>query len=176
MVLSELAGKVADDAMEATITTSNRKLITSLVLLTFAVIIFFFFAYWSRIRILLPIRHFIRVTEKIAEGDLSQRVEALSGSEFGRLGASFNSMTKERNEMQTVVEEKNIKLEKALCEIKTLRGIVPICAHCKKIRDDTGFWQQVEVYVDKHTEAKFSHGICPECVKDFFPEIYKDDS
>jgi PAS domain S-box-containing protein len=56
-------------------------------------------------------------------------------------------------------------LLKALHEIRTLRGIVPICAYCKKIRDDQGSWKQMEVYVRDHTEAEFSHGICPECVK-----------
>jgi PAS domain S-box-containing protein len=54
-------------------------------------------------------------------------------------------------------------LQKAFDDIKTLRGIVPICAWCKKIRDDNGYWQQVEVYIRNHTEADFSHGICPEC-------------
>jgi len=63
------------------------------------------------------------------------------------------------------------ELQRALAEIKTLRGIVPICASCKKIRDDAGFWQQVEVYVSDHSEAEFSHGICPECMKKLYPEL-----
>lgn len=62
-------------------------------------------------------------------------------------------------------------LKQAFDEIRTLRGIVPICASCKKIRDDKGFWSQVEVYVQKHTEAEFSHGICPDCMKNLYPEI-----
>jgi hypothetical protein len=57
------------------------------------------------------------------------------------------------------------RLEKTLGEVKTLKGIVPICSFCKKIRDDKGYWDQVEVYVSQHTEADFSHGICPECMK-----------
>lgn len=56
-------------------------------------------------------------------------------------------------------------------KIDTLRGIVPICSYCKQIRDDKGYWNQVEEYVSKHTEAEFSHGICPECIKKHFPEI-----
>jgi len=63
------------------------------------------------------------------------------------------------------------ELRRAFFEIKTLRGIVPICASCKKIRDDKGFWSQVEVYVTQHSEAQFSHGICPECVKKLYPEF-----
>jgi two-component system CheB/CheR fusion protein len=63
------------------------------------------------------------------------------------------------------------KLKKAMDDIRTLRGIIPICASCKKVRDDQGYWNQVEVYVSNHTEAEFSHGICPECAKKLYPEI-----
>jgi len=62
-------------------------------------------------------------------------------------------------------------LEKALKEVKTLRGIVPICSFCKKIRNDKGYWDQVEVYVKAHTEADFSHGICPACMKQHYPDL-----
>ena len=55
--------------------------------------------------------------------------------------------------------------------IETLRGIVPICSYCKQIRDDKGYWSQVEAYVEKYTDAEFSHGICPDCIKKHFPEI-----
>ncbi len=58
-------------------------------------------------------------------------------------------------------------------KIDTLTGIVPICSYCKQIRDDKGYWNQVEDYVSKHTEAEFSHGICPECVKKYFPNLKK---
>jgi PAS domain S-box-containing protein len=61
------------------------------------------------------------------------------------------------------LEEEHRQLQQAFDEIRTLRGIVPICAYCKKIRDDTGYWNQVEKYVSDHTDAKFSHGICPAC-------------
>jgi hypothetical protein len=49
-------------------------------------------------------------------------------------------------------------------EINTLRGFLPICANCKKIRDDRGYWTQIEIYISKHSEAEFSHGLCPECM------------
>ena len=64
---------------------------------------------------------------------------------------------------QLELEEEHRRLQQALDEVRTLRGIVPICAYCKKIRDDAGYWSQVEKYVSDHTEAKFSHGICPAC-------------
>ncbi|HHS14118.1 MAG TPA: PAS domain S-box protein [bacterium] len=65
-------------------------------------------------------------------------------------------------------------LQEAMEKIKTLRGLIPICAHCKKIRDDEGYWQQVEVYVRDHTEAQFSHGICPDCMRSLYPELSND--
>ena len=63
------------------------------------------------------------------------------------------------------------KLEKALAEVKTLQGLLPICASCKRIRDDKGYWNQIESCIHKHSEAEFSHGICPECAKELYPEL-----
>jgi two-component system CheB/CheR fusion protein len=62
-------------------------------------------------------------------------------------------------------------LQKAFDEIHTLQGIIPICAKCKQIRDDQGFWSQVEVYIRDRTDAEFSHGLCPECVKELYPDL-----
>jgi hypothetical protein len=67
-------------------------------------------------------------------------------------------------------QETIAELNSAFEQIRTLRGILPICAHCKKIRDDGGFWQQVEAYVSHHTEAEFSHGICPDCMGSLYPK------
>jgi hypothetical protein len=75
------------------------------------------------------------------------------------------------------IERKRVarELQDAFDHIKTLRGIVPICANCKKIRDDQGYWEQVEVYVRDHTEAEFTHGICPECIELCYPEYKQRD-
>lgn len=59
---------------------------------------------------------------------------------------------------------KNSQLEEALKEVRTLQGLIPICAQCKKIRDDKGFWQKVEVYLEDHSNARFTHGLCEECM------------
>lgn len=61
-------------------------------------------------------------------------------------------------------------LEKLLAEVKTLGGLLPICSHCKKIRDDKGYWNQIEAYLKVHTDAEFTHGICPDCAKEIFPQ------
>ena len=62
-------------------------------------------------------------------------------------------------------------LQKALKEVRQLSGIIPICANCKKIRDDEGYWQRVESYIQEHSDAHFSHGICPECRKELYPGL-----
>jgi hypothetical protein len=62
------------------------------------------------------------------------------------------------------------ELQEAVNNIKTLSGMLPICASCKKIRDDKGYWTQIEAYVSEHSEAEFSHGICPDCAKKLYPE------
>lgn len=59
-----------------------------------------------------------------------------------------------------------------LSQIKTMRGLIPICANCKNIRDDKGYWKQVEVYIQEHSEADFTHSLCPDCVKKLYPGIY----
>jgi PAS domain S-box-containing protein len=66
------------------------------------------------------------------------------------------------------------ELQEALKEIKTLRGILPFCSFCKKIRDDKGYWEQVDVYIHKYSQADISHSICPECMKKHYPEEYED--
>jgi PAS domain S-box-containing protein len=65
--------------------------------------------------------------------------------------------------------------EDALNNIKTLKGLVPICASCKKIRDDKGFWNHVEVFIQQRTNAEFSHGICPDCAKKLYPDYVKEE-
>ena len=65
----------------------------------------------------------------------------------------------------------NEALLEALAKIKTLSGLLPICASCKKIRDDQGYWTQLEYYISEHSEAEFTHGCCPECMKKLYPEL-----
>ncbi len=74
---------------------------------------------------------------------------------------------KERREREELIA----RLEEAVASIKTLSGLIPICSECKKIRDDSGYWNQLEAYLRDHTEAEFSHGLCPECLKKLYPEF-----
>ncbi|MFC1825889.1 PAS domain S-box protein [Thermodesulfobacteriota bacterium] len=70
-----------------------------------------------------------------------------------------------------------VELQKTLSEVKTLRGFLPICSYCKQIRDDNGYWSQIESYIHKYSDAEFSHSICPECAKKHYPDmdIYDDN-
>jgi PAS domain S-box-containing protein len=70
-------------------------------------------------------------------------------------------------------EELILELQKSISKIKMLGGLLPICASCKKIRNDQGYWEQIENYIRDHSEADFSHGICPECAQKLYPEFYK---
>ncbi|KKM87647.1 hypothetical protein LCGC14_1266730 [marine sediment metagenome] len=81
-----------------------------------------------------------------------------------------------RKQIEVEREKLIKKLKDALDKVKTLSGFIPICANCKNIRDDKGYWTQIEEYIRDHSEAEFSHGICPECAKKLYPEYYKDIS
>jgi sensor domain CHASE-containing protein len=85
--------------------------------------------------------------------------------EIGILAQEFNCLI-EKLDHEISGHKKTINdLETAFSEIKTLRGLIPICAHCKKIRDDSGLWNRIEAYISAHSQASFSHGICPECIE-----------
>jgi len=86
-----------------------------------------------------------------------------------RVKISKNLDVSEKFDGAIVILEDITALKNALDEVKTLRGFVPICSQCKNIRDDKGFWQQVEEYVQSHSEAQFSHSICPDCAKKLYP-------
>jgi hypothetical protein len=66
------------------------------------------------------------------------------------------------------------ELQAALGKVRTLSGLLPICSACKRIRDDQGYWKQIEVYIRSHSEAEFSHGLCPECARRLYPDLIPD--
>src|SRR5664279_4709397 len=78
----------------------------------------------------------------------------------------------ERQRLETERERLILEIQKTLNKVKQLSGLLPICASCKQIRDDKGYWTQVEVYMSEHTEIDFTHTVCPECTKKLYPEYY----
>jgi len=88
------------------------------------------------------------------------------------IGAGIVAKAQRRRDQVLMEKERLIQeLQDALGEVKTLSGLIPICASCKKIRDDTGYWNRIETYIEARSEADFSHGICPECAKTLYPDI-----
>ncbi|HLE17567.1 MAG TPA: PAS domain-containing protein [Syntrophales bacterium] len=78
----------------------------------------------------------------------------------------------EARKARSELMEKNRELNDALSKVKLLSGLLPICASCKKIRDDDGYWNSVEKYIGEHSEAAFTHSICPDCARRLYPEFY----
>jgi hypothetical protein len=92
-----------------------------------------------------------------------------------RICISNGCLTLISKEMEIEAERERLVLElqEALSKVKQLSGLLPICASCKKIRDDQGYWNQIEEYIRKHTEVNFSHSLCPLCVEKLYPELFK---
>jgi len=100
-------------------------------------------------------------------------LHGVRGQEAGRL-----VLLRDVTERRRADEERDqliAKLQEAVSSIKTLSGLIPICAACKKVRDDQGYWQQVEEYVSAHAEVEFSHGLCPDCMAKLYPDAAPSD-
>ncbi len=118
-------------------------------------------------------------SRQIAGGDLRVAVStSVGGGELGDLGSAFDEMAQQIASREhalelSITERERIisELQEAIAEVNTLSGMLPICSYCKKIRDDEGYWNQLESYISKHSEVQFSHGICPDCAVKVFKEI-----
>ena len=95
-----------------------------------------------------------------------------TGKPIRMLGAHTDLTALKRAEED--LQKTNEELRNALSEIKVLRGILPICSNCNKIRDDKGYWERVESYISNRTDVQFSHGICPECMQKLYPDYLID--
>ncbi len=91
-----------------------------------------------------------------------------------RIDSGLRVLSLEQSLREKVIEEKRLvgELREALDQVKRLSGLLPICATCKKIRDDKGYWNEIESYICEHSEADFTHGICPECAEKYYPEFF----
>jgi len=115
--------------------------------------------------------HLTWQANQVAKGDFSQRVDFM-----GDFSSAFNHMVDSLKHHENTLKEKIDELEKALSHIKKLEGILPICSFCKKIRlegsdpEKQEGWVKIEGYISEKTDAKFSHSICPECMKKYYPD------
>lgn len=113
----------------------------------------------------------------LALGRLDAEELEIMRKEIVSMNQDLNNLTRQLHKTNAQRDRLIKELREALAEIKTLSGLLPICAHCKKIRDDQGYWQQIEAYIQDHSDAKFSHGICRECAKKYYPDmdLYEDE-
>jgi HAMP domain-containing protein len=154
-------------------------IITSLV-----IVLALFFVVLAIRQIVRPVEALASAARAISRGDYTQRVTVTGRDEIGALASAFNAMSQDleryQNKMEDLVKlrtdelaQANEQLQLSLEKIKTLSGFLPICASCKKIRDDKGYWNQIESYIEKHSEAEFTHSVCPECAQKLYPDHYK---
>ena len=127
------------------------------------------------------IKMFVAQCEAIASGSFQQKLTPQTGDELDQLAAAFNRMAlnlsqardklgqaneelENRVKLRTLdLEKANADLQEALANVTQLRGLLPMCAWCRKMRDDHGYWTELEHYLEAHSDVKFSHGICPDC-------------
>lgn len=112
------------------------------------------------------------------ERHLGEEIRPPAGQELADLTSAFNAMSgtlrSDRDNLEEQVKARTRELQNALDNVKTLRGLLPICSSCKKIRNDDGYWSQIEVFVRDHSDAEFSHGICPDCARKFYPDYFRN--
>lgn len=137
--------------------------------------------------------HCMEMFQQVMAGNALEHVEAVFRTKDGReiivegnsnchfvksqpayTRSIFRDIT-ERRRVQQEREQLIADLQQALADVKRLGGLLPICAGCKQIRDDRGYWSQVEAYIAKHSEARFTHGLCPICTKKFFPGLTPEE-
>jgi len=95
----------------------------------------------------------------------------LQKEEIQKVNEEIKIEVEERKRAQVEKDRLIIELKEALSKVKQLSGLLPICSHCKKVRDDNGYWNQIEAYIRDRSEAEFSHGICQECAKKYYPDM-----
>jgi HAMP domain-containing protein len=153
---------------------ANAALTRNLLFMLLASVISLFVS-WSigRNTLISPIQNLVILTQKFAKGDLEARSELSANlDEFGTLANAFYNMADTLSKDQLVKNDLIEKLEKSITEIHTLQGILPICSFCKNIRNDEGYYEQIEGYIHKHSGVDFSHTICPTCAKEHYPKEY----
>jgi len=122
-----------------------------------------------------PLLMLASAAEAFGRGEMRTQVAVASDDEVGELARTFYSMIEKRRQIEAEREELIRNLQQALEKVKLLSGFLPICTSCKKIRDDKGYWNQIESYISNYCDVEFSHGVCPECAKKLYPDFVDDD-
>ncbi len=119
----------------------------------------------------------LNIAQRVAREDYAATCELSEENDtFDAIALGLNMMI---DDIRTSIEERerlNQELRDSLAKVNTLSGLLPICAWCKKIRDDKGYWKAVETYVSERTKAEFTHGMCPECQNKYFAEHFPEEN
>ncbi len=127
----------------------------------------------------IPFGEWVDTGEVVLDGEAGTRRYELRCGDIQWFGEAVQVISlrdiTERTALRRELEQTIEKLEEALREVRTLKGFIPICAVCKKIRNDEGFWEDVSAYISEHSDAKMTHGVCPDCMKEMYPEYVDQD-
>ncbi len=108
------------------------------------------------------------ITKPFQEEEVLARVQ--THLTLGTLQKALQEKNARLEEKNDQLEEKNEQLQEALANVRTLKGLLPICSKCKKIRDGEGYWKQIETYIESHSDAEFSHSLCQDCMDALYGE------
>ncbi len=128
-----------------------------------------------------------RSIKKISESEFREKLNflwvmasQLSNIAYQRLKTKnlVEDLTRTKKELEGYKDNLELLVEQKISEIKKLSGLLPLCSHCKKVRDDTGYWDQIDSYLNTHSDADISHSICPECADEYYPgmDLYGDEA
>lgn len=122
------------------------------------------------IRIAEPLGRLAAAADEVREGRFPAALPVDATDEVGTLSAAFNAMVASKRSADAEQQRLIGELQSALASVRQLQGLLPICSGCKMIRDDQGYWNQIESYLAEHTAVQFSHSLCPDCLKRLYPE------
>lgn len=129
-----------------------------------------------------PIRRLVSMVKKLDGESFDHPIQIKQNDEFGHLANELDSMRLQLKNSYDKVHEQNKeltmhrehlqqKIEEAVAEVNSLSSLLPICANCKSIRDDKGYWERLETYIQQRTNSKFTHSICPDCIEELYPGL-----
>jgi len=162
-----------DELEQATAAKVRNMLLLTAAAASVAFLVILSFAIMIGASVIGPLMKLTRAAESFGLGEMNLQVPVTSDDEVGTLTRVFNLMIEKRRHIEEEREELILELRDALKKVKTLSGLLPVCSSCKKVRDDKGYWSQLDAYISQHSEAEISHGLCPDCAKKLYPEYWE---
>lgn len=162
-----ISGNSEKELVYTLVGTIITEALMSFILITVATLIIF------HLIVSKPLNYLEKQANRVGSGNFEEEITLDTNDELGHLAQTLNTMRGNLKESYQALEDHKEhlqeKVDEAVAELNTLTGLLPICSHCKNIRDDKGSWQGIENYIDKRSDAQFSHCICPDCLKEYYP-------